>query len=737
MASEHRSAHEYGDMSVSSSISHFGADQTTSSSLTAVGQDSEKLAVVNGRGDSTEVFSDQRSKSGGGGGNSGHSMLDKKALFDQAISKQHVEPSLVNDSGSFSVRSSQGNAVNGKSSFASSDQSGRDGHRKNQHHQQQQSFQHAHGSSHRAQEKQAGPEYGSMAVSKRNQPKLRGSGLSGNPSPGLSSDSDSDSDCSGSIKPKGFGTYKHVPHPPSIPPVVSYANEKDKFEMALNSKSTNKTPPFAVSGKDKFDMALINSSLNIAPSSIVSGKNEFDMALQNKAGFLEASGRDKFELALQSSTQPDLSSTTDKVNGARPQQHSKPATNSHGAGGVRADVVGLQLTEGNDLPVDEFDLTALGLDGELDQDLLDFDIDKYLDLDMEDLDEFLEKGWRPEESPQIPHSSYPVLGKITPSGDLGPLHNASHNNNNHNHHHHHLEQQQHQGVHGKPPAAPPQHPTHAWRNSPSAELRGRPIQSPSSAGVKPLPLQPSPAPSSVASAAETLGGGTVKSKKDELVDEWGFKDSRTAEMMMARAKKMKWNAERRKKLSKLDPQQRLHLFRKLEESGKIQTVRAPPARVLPRKEYFQAREDEAQRQHLERHVEERTRVHRTYEWLHTQVGDHPIASSRINPGHAPVHIVNEAGSGRQIAAKNNQENRKWSPSSDHLDSVSQAGGSRHRQDRRYSIGDSQYSSQTPSLPPIQGGSAPSNHKGERISFRDTPVEKSGGWGGGKRRGQYK
>lgn len=31
----------------------------------------------------------------------------------------------------------------------------------------------------------------------------------------------------------------------------------------------------------------------------------------------------------------------------------------------------------------------------------------------------------------------------------------------------------------------------------------------------------------------------------------GFKDNRTAEMMLSRAKKMKYNAERRKKLSKL------------------------------------------------------------------------------------------------------------------------------------------------------------------------------------------
>ena len=36
-----------------------------------------------------------------------------------------------------------------------------------------------------------------------------------------------------------------------------------------------------------------------------------------------------------------------------------------------------------------------------------------------------------------------------------------------------------------------------------------------------------------------------------------------------------------------DPQQRLRLFRKLEEVKGVTSVRPPPARVLPRKEYFQ------------------------------------------------------------------------------------------------------------------------------------------------------
>ena len=46
-----------------------------------------------------------------------------------------------------------------------------------------------------------------------------------------------------------------------------------------------------------------------------------------------------------------------------------------------------------------------------------------------------------------------------------------------------------------------------------------------------------------------------------------------------------------------------------------------------------AREEEAQQRELEKHQEYRTRAGRTFEWLHTQVGDYNVSSSRINPGY--------------------------------------------------------------------------------------------------------
>ncbi|GFO43648.1 leucine-rich repeat and iq domain-containing protein 1-like [Plakobranchus ocellatus] len=722
MASEHRSAHEYGDISVSRSIGHFApADHTNLTSIMD-SKSGEKASMLNGQADGSNKTVNRTTAQLSGAGR-GHSILDKKALFDQAVLGQSSNASVGD---SLTARSSLS-----ESRTSSDTLTGMNTLTKRQGKPQQQAPKHisSHATpshqghslhKHKSVDSKALP--GKASFSSRNTKTMT--------SAGFSSDSDSDSDVGSDLYGPGggggsaraLGGYTYAPHPPGTPPVVSYANEKDKFEMALNSNASQVKSP----------ISEIANANQVTPfpngSPYMSERDRFEMALKKPTVLPEQGGKEKFNTALQSTANSTSTSAKDKFNSAL-QKGRADVSSSHRPGipaaGVPANIVGSQLADMHSGLDDEFDLAVLGLDGDLDLDSLDFDIDKY--LDMEGLDEFLEKGWRPEDSPQIPHSNYPVLGKINPAGDSSAAttsHMITSNNNSGT-------------VRGKPP----HHPTLAWRNSPSAELRGRPLQSPSAgvggqAGVTAHPAQLSPSPSSVASAAETLGGGTVKSKKDELLDEWGFKDSRTAEMMIARAKKMKWNAERRKKLSKLDPQQRLHLFRKLEESGKIQTVRPPPARVLPRKEYFQAREDEAQRQNLERQVEEQTKVHRTFEWLHTQVGDHPIGSSRINAGQALVYAMNEASSGRQMAYKATQDYRKWSPGSDHLDSVSQT-GSRPQQGRRYSIGDSQYSGQTPSLPPIQVGSAPSSHKGERISFRDNPVEKSGGWGGGKRRGNYK
>ena len=101
----------------------------------------------------------------------------------------------------------------------------------------------------------------------------------------------------------------------------------------------------------------------------------------------------------------------------------------------------------------------------------------------------------------------------------------------------------------------------------------------------------------------------------------GFKDTHTAELMLQRAKKLKYNSQRKKKLSQLgmvasvffitkivlssqmkliwtyniysfydfssDPRQKLALFRKLEESRHLRPVQPPARKGVVRKEYFQ------------------------------------------------------------------------------------------------------------------------------------------------------
>ena len=103
----------------------------------------------------------------------------------------------------------------------------------------------------------------------------------------------------------------------------------------------------------------------------------------------------------------------------------------------------------------------------------------------------------------------------------------------------------------------------------------------------------------------------------------GFKDGRTAELMMQRAKKLKYNALKKKKLSRLgekqvdfnsseqamsmtsrrvqlelncalklcvsDPKQRFEFYKRLEEVSKVKVTPNVRKNALPRKEYFQGR----------------------------------------------------------------------------------------------------------------------------------------------------
>ncbi|XP_067654966.1 leucine-rich repeat and IQ domain-containing protein 1-like [Haliotis asinina] len=317
--------------------------------------------------------------------------------------------------------------------------------------------------------------------------------------------------------------------------------------------------------------------------------------------------------------------------------------------------------------------------GDDDSDLDDFNMD---DLTFDE--ESLERGWRPTETPQIPQS-HPVLGKP-------PI-----------------------GCRGTPdvlklelaPVNPPNRPRQAWRNadSPLSDLG-------------PHPPRP---PSSIRSLTDTHRTGLSK-KEEKLAEEWGFHSSRTAELMIQRAKKMKLNSEKKKKLSKLDPKQRLALFRKLEETTKLSPIRAVVRRTLPRKEYFQAqtgkhaREEEIQRQEFLKRQEAKTRSVRTYEWLHTQVANFQEGSAEQNSD----------WEGGNPAARHTHMTSGY----DDSHSVEE------RRGRRFSSGEG--SGQTTFLPPIKSNSAGSTgsnggRKKEKMSWRNKPTEVDVGWGGGRKR----
>ncbi|XP_041367089.1 leucine-rich repeat and IQ domain-containing protein 1-like [Gigantopelta aegis] len=323
---------------------------------------------------------------------------------------------------------------------------------------------------------------------------------------------------------------------------------------------------------------------------------------------------------------------------------------------------------------------------------MDDDIDEFDMSEFNFDEESLEKGWRPPEVPQIPQS-HAVLGKppigrrMTPDIPHLDLH-------------------------------PPEKPRHAWRNadSPLSDIKGR---------------QPRP-PSSNHSTISLDTPHSVQSRKEEkLSEEWGFHNTRTAALMMQRAKKMKYNADRRKKINRLDPHQRLALFRKLEETTKLNPVRVPARKVLPRKEYFQAKGELIEQQNVHKQQEIVTRVHRTYEWLHTQVGSLDMDSTSKVQG---MSSFGSESSLPRISSDVLAGNRMYlvkSPIS--IGPNDSASVTETNQRRRYSLGENPHvSGHSTHLPQITTHSAGSKEK-DKMSWRRKPVDSDVGWGGGRKR----
>uniref|UniRef100_A0A452HXC4 Leucine rich repeats and IQ motif containing 1 n=1 Tax=Gopherus agassizii TaxID=38772 RepID=A0A452HXC4_9SAUR len=222
---------------------------------------------------------------------------------------------------------------------------------------------------------------------------------------------------------------------------------------------------------------------------------------------------------------------------------------------------------------------------------------------------------------------------------------------------------------------------------------------------------------------------SFKSEKEEKIsEEWGFKDIATAQLMLKRAHKMK---SKKSSTKNLDPAVRLALFRNNE--NKHPPVK-PSRKRQPAKEtassYFEGREEDFV--HLDTTSAEKLQRSKElkYQWLHTQVGDceatglRNIKCNRFLPDLDP-DILN-GGRVQLVASPVSREDTD-------LDLISMISGSaltqnreKNNQPRRNSAGSSTKdisASERTHVGPFRK---------ERISFRDHPVQLSGGWGSGKK-----
>ncbi|CAF1250746.1 unnamed protein product [Adineta ricciae] len=99
-----------------------------------------------------------------------------------------------------------------------------------------------------------------------------------------------------------------------------------------------------------------------------------------------------------------------------------------------------------------------------------------------------------------------------------------------------------------------------------------------------------------------------------MTNEWGFTpSSTTAALMLKRAQKMKWNAERRQKRQHMDAFQRLQMARNNEQPpGTLRLARRKPSVANTTKPL-------AHTQTVNPPVVTQPRANRVYEWVHTQV----------------------------------------------------------------------------------------------------------------------
>ncbi|XP_054762030.2 leucine-rich repeat and IQ domain-containing protein 1-like [Lytechinus pictus] len=233
--------------------------------------------------------------------------------------------------------------------------------------------------------------------------------------------------------------------------------------------------------------------------------------------------------------------------------------------------------------------------------------------------------------------------------------------------------------------------------------------------MKKPPLPPT-TPSSM-SGTEVLSMGTPRTQRtarqEQLTEEWGFKDSVTADLMMKRAKKL---AKGKKK--KLDPIQRYQQIRKTQDASSARPPQMTSKKGVQRKDYFQAREEEAERRERSKVEEHSNKKHRTFDWVHAQVNnDLPISESRINPYGIRSRQSSSEPNLPAISPdviQGSRVNLVMSPNAmevQSVDSVSLGDFTSRERSRSFSSPNGE----RVQFPPIKTSSAPSSHTKQRMA----------------------
>ncbi|XP_042352313.1 leucine-rich repeat and IQ domain-containing protein 1 [Plectropomus leopardus] len=213
----------------------------------------------------------------------------------------------------------------------------------------------------------------------------------------------------------------------------------------------------------------------------------------------------------------------------------------------------------------------------------------------------------------------------------------------------------------------------------------------------------------------------LSERSDKILQEWGFTDSHTALLMLKRAQKMKPTKQQQNK--RRDPSVCLALFKNC--SYQLGPAEAQNRPAQHNRNYRKVREAELGLRQAEK--VERVKQGRAQQWLHTQAAQSDrdsesahflpeISSDVLNGGR--VQLVADPGYTDRL----HHARGLWANNS-----LAAQPCKENNYSRRNSLGHTR--KEVPS--PQRVSSAPL--KKERISFRDNPVQLSGGWGGGKKR----